>query len=343
MSLTVGLVGDLGAGKTTLFDALAAAPGGEHSASGPGGTMVRSLQVIDPRLDLLAEVFQPKKVTPVSIRVVDFQGGSGKSDARIAALRETDAFLLVVRAFAFGDDPVPDPAAGERAVLDEWLLYDMETVDRRLERLARSLRTVRAKELTPEKREQELLLRLKEALEQGIPIREVSLGPEEETALRGFQFLSQKPYHVVWNLGEGREPPPVTDGPEPLRVRAQVEKEIAELGDEERAVFLEEMGIDRPAWERVPADCLATLGVVTFYTVVGTEVRAWTLREGGTAVAAAGCIHEDMARNFIRAEVLPFADFAEEKGPPREKRKGHLEGKDYVVRDGDILTIRFGR
>lgn len=338
MALTVGLVGAPGSGKTTVFEALQAAPGGASSAAGPVGTRVRTLEVHDERLDLLCKVHRPKKRTPISIRFVDFPGKGGKSEARIAALREVDAFLVVIRGFRLGGEPTPAVEEAVRSVEEEWVLYDLDVVEGRLRRLEKS---VRLHGDAGEKREQALFQRVKAALDQEKGIRTLGLGADEEKMTRGFRFLTQKPSQVVVNVGEAETSIVPRLDPPPIVIRGQVEKEIAELPDEDRGPFLQEMGVTRPAWQRIPRECLRTLDVVTFYTVVGEETRAWTIPKGGTALDAAGKIHADMARGFVRAEVLPFDDFAAEKGPPPEKRKGRLEGRDYVVGDGDILTIRF--
>ena len=333
MPLVVGIVGKELSGKTTLFEILRAAPRGEESTSGPGGTTIRTVEVPDERLDRLVEVHRPKRRTAVSIQYVDFPGGGGKGETRIASMRQVDAFVLAVRGFKMGDEDPPSPEAAVREVFEEWALYDLEVVGNRLKRLEKALR-VQGSGDSPEKREQSHLLRIRESLEKGEGVRSMSLTPEEEKMTRGFRFLTQKPFRVVINAEEEGSLPPTTLDPPPVPIRGQVEREIAELPEGERAPFQEEMGISDPGWNTIPRECLRVLDVVTFYTVVGEEVRAWTLPRGGTAHDAAGRIHADMAKGFVRAEVLPFEEFP-------EKRKGRLEGRDYVVQDGDILTIRF--
>lgn len=338
MVLAVGLVGEPGSGKTTIFEALRAAPGGAGSAAGPVGTHIRTVEVHDERLGRLCEVYEPRKRTPVSIRFIDYPGKGGRGEARIASLREDDAFLIIVRGFPLGEGAPPPVGDAVRTVWEEWVLYDLEIVEGRLRKLEKSLRL---RKDADEVREQALLGKIQAVLENGEGVRSIDLCAEEEKATRGFRFLTQKPSCTVLNVGEGGVDPRSAPGDETIVIRGQLEREIAELPEGDRAPFLGEMGVTHPAWLRVPAECLRTLDVVTFYTVVGEEVRAWTLPRGGTALDAAGKIHADVARGFVKAEVLHFDDFSAKKGPPPEKRKGRLEGRDYPVVDGDILTIRF--
>lgn len=338
MPLVVGLVGDPGSGKTTIFETLQAAPGGASFAPGPGGTHIRAVEVHDDRLARLVEVHLPKKHTPVSIRFIDFPGRGGKGEQRVAALREVDAFLIVVRRFALADSTPPPVEETVGRMHEDWILSDLEVVENRLRRLEKS---ARRNPTSLEKKETALLEGLRQTFGEGGGFRQVPLSAEEERMTRGFAFLTGKPSQVVVNIGEREARIPPSTDPGVVVIRGQVEKEIAELPEEDRAAFLEEMGVKEPAWLRIPREALRALDVVTFYTCVGEEIRAWTLPRGGSVLEAAGRIHADMARGFVRAEVLAFEDFAAPEGPPPTKRKGRLEGRDYVVRDGDILTIRF--
>ncbi|MCZ6688024.1 MAG: DUF933 domain-containing protein [Planctomycetota bacterium] len=334
MPLSIGLVGKPGSGKTTVFDTLQAAPGGKSWASGPGGVRVRTVEVEDDRLARLVEVHRPKRHTAVSLRFVDFPGRGGIGPERLAAMREADCLLIVVGLFPVGDESPPPPESAIRSLRDEWILSDLEVVENRLKRLRR---TIRVRPGGEEKKEMVLLEKLRGSLEGGGSVRDISLTDDETKMIRGFTFLSAKATRVVANIGD-KDPLPELEA---VTIRGQVEKEIAELPEEERGPFLEELGVQDPAWRKLPRECLRVLDVVTFYTVVGQEIRAWTLAQGGTALDAAGRIHADMARGFVRAEVLTFEDFVAAEGPPPEKRKGRLESRRYVVQDGDILTIRF--
>ncbi|GIX05995.1 MAG: ribosome-binding ATPase YchF [Candidatus Poribacteria bacterium] len=357
-----GIVGLPFVGKTTLFNALtqAHAETGHYAAGQQANRAV--VRVSDPRLERLAETFRPKQVTPTTITYVDtgglvpgaFQRGT-MTPQFLATLRTMDALVHVVRGFE--DAAVPhehgsvDPKRDLALLETELLLADLQVAESRLERLNRELRVKKDAEL---QRERETLERCRSALEAGRPLREVDLSPEEERLIRGFQFLTRKPMLIVLNVGEeeaaqegallerlGLEERPRVRA---LVLSAQVEMELAELPDEEALAFREDLGLPpESALERVIRESYALLDVITFFTVNEREARAWTIPRGATALEAAGTIHSDMARGFIRAEVIPWDELVQlgSYAHAREAGKLRLEGKEYPVQDGEVLLIRF--
>ncbi len=355
--MRTGILGFPLSGKTTLFNVLARAhaPTGAF-ASGAGGINVGTVQVPDHRLETLRDLFAPKKYTPARIEYVDLAGAApaGK-DAAGALLPQqittSDLILVVVRAFE--DDAVPHPAGSvdPRRDLtrfqDELLLKDMTVLEGRLERV-RKAKQVGAKGSGAE--ELELLERCLAALESGTPLRESDLKPEEERLLRGYQLLSAKPLLAVFNVGEDRvagaglagglEPRPRTAA---VEICGKAEMEIAELPDPEAREFMDLLGIEESGLARVIRTSYQLLGLCSFFTVGPDEVRAWTIERGTRAVNAAGKIHSDLERGFIRSEVVAAQDLLDAGGLSEAKARNLLkvEGKDYVVQDGDVLNIRF--
>lgn len=354
--MKLALIGLPQCGKTAVFEAVS----GVHERSvghGHVGVPVASVRVPDERLEFLRAATQPKKVTPATVDFYDagglFAGTAAKSDPHaLAAAREADGVAKVVRAFENPSVPHPhgavDPARDLREIDAELLLIDLDQVERRIEKLEQSLhRPVKHDER--EKKELAALVRCRATLQQGGTVADVRFSEEENLLLRGFCFLTQKPSVAVVNVGETE-----MDGgaaleavraiaPDAVALCAEVEREIGELEPEERPAFLREMGISEPGGPRVIRTAYAALRAVTFYTTAHEELRAWTIPDGTEAVDAAGKIHTDMARGFIRAEVTAFEDLRS-LGSFRETRargKTRLEGKDYVVRDGDIITFRF--
>lgn len=353
----IGLVGRPRTGKTTVFNLLTGAGvATSRFETGRAALHTGVARVADVRLERLAGLVRPKKVTPVTLEIVDVAGvarGERSALLEVPELRTADALLHVVRGFS---DPVHGPPA-PRADIEEFetelVLADLELAERRLERLAVSLRRRRTE---AEAREHELLTRLREALERGTPLRAVPLGAEEHRAVRGFTFLSQKPVLHCVNVDEAAAP----EGPRALRrfgledlatrphtrltwVSAVIEAEVAELGSEEQRAFMAELGLETLARDRLLRECFALLGLVSFFTVNEEEVRAWAVPAGTRAQDAAGAVHSDMARGFIRAEVARWDELLAAGSFAELRARGHLrlEGKDYPVQDGDVCLFRF--
>lgn len=345
--MRVAIVGLPMCGKTTLFRLLTGG-GGEHH----GGVQaeVRRAVVHDPRLDRLAEDFSPKKVTPATIDFMDFPpvvrpgGGERKSCADLLApAREAGALIVVVRSFeSVSVPPVRgsiDPTAELAEVVEELRLADLEVASRRLERVRASLPKKRGDDRRELEEELPLVERVVAHLEEGGDIQDLDLSGPDEKRLRGFQFLSAKPRLVVENIGEGAGGQVAAAIP----VAIALEQELEELDADDRALFEEEYGFTEPARERVIAEIYRRAGLVSFLTAGEPEVRAWTVPAALRAQDAAGTIHSDIARGFIRAEVVAYDDYVADGGMAGAKEHGHLrlEGKDYPVQDGDIVLFRF--
>jgi hypothetical protein len=351
----IAIVGLPQSGKTTLFHALA---GGEKAvaAFSAGQLKIQTAvaSVPDPRVDRLSALFNPRKTIYAKVTYADVGGlekGVGKSGLPgpfINQMGQTDAFVHVLRVF---DDPSVPHGEGQvdplrdLAILDtEFLLNDLGTVERRLERIEQSIKKG-APDREQALKEQALFERLKATLEAEQPLRSMSLTPEEEGGLRGYGLLTLKPVLLVFNTGEdGRAPDFITDTPRTAAValNAKLEHEIVELPPDDAALFMQEYGIAELSRSKVIGLSYALLGVQSFFTVGEDEVRAWTIRHSATAVEAAGAIHTDLAKGFIRAEVVGYDELIALGGLNEAKARGRLrlEGKDYVVRDGDIVHIR---
>ncbi len=360
--MRVGIIGLPGSGKTTLFNALtgAGAPTGDF---GSGGTHMAVARVHDARLDLLGEAHPGKKVIHATVEYVDEPALGEEAGRRRPtidelpeSLKTADALLLVVRAF---EDPrVPHPRGrvdplkdSEDAQLD-LILRDLAVIEKRRERLTTSQGRPKRQEDAGELR---LLERLSAELEAERPLRACSLEEEEMKFLRGFGFLSAKPLLIAINTSEeelraaggelaaeweAQSGKPLTSS---LSLCAKLEMELSELEPEERREFLEDYGLKELAFPRVLRDSYRLLGLISFFTIGKEEVRAWSIPDGTNALKAAGQVHSDMERGFIRAEVLAFDDFKNLGGMAAVREKGllRLEGKDYQVRDGDIIQFRF--
>jgi GTP-binding protein YchF len=349
--MELGFVGLARSGKTTLFDALTGqrvVPGGGNRA---GHTAV--IKVPDPRIDRLSEIFRPRKTTFAEVTFVDPGGERLESAERVPfpetlanALRDVDALVHVVRAF---DDPsVPaapgstSPVGDVQTVEEELVLRDLALVDRRLERL----RKERAK--SDNAIEQTLLEQALAHLDGARPLRELGWNDEQLGRMRGYQFLSLKPALVVLNIGEEQlsaapTPTPGLERFQVLRLSARVEREISELPAADQRDFLATMGLEAPARDVFIRAAYALLQLVSFFTVGEDEVRAWPVRNGSSALVAAGKIHSDIARGFIRAEAIHYDEFLRVGSLAAAKSQGslRLEGKEYRVQDGDILHFRF--
>lgn len=360
--MQIGIVGLPNSTKTTLFNALTRSQA-ETALTSSGKIEVHSasVEVPDQRVEILSEIFHPRKTTYARVQYNDVAGlraSAGKETALsgklLNALAQSDALLHVVRAFE--DDKVPHPDGSVDAVRDlaalefEFLISDLGIVERRLERLGHDLdRKGVYPERLQDQKEFELFQKLKISLENEKPIRALDLGAEERRITRGYQFLTAKPSLIALNVGdEGGEDPgayPVhlSPGDKIVCLHGALEMEISQLSREDAALFLSEFGIEEPGLNRMIRLNYELLGLQSFFTVGEDEVRAWTIPQGATAVEAAGVIHTDLARGFIRAEVVSYQDLVEagSLAEARQRGKLRLEGKQYRVQDGDILNIRF--
>ncbi len=352
--MRVGLVGFKGAGKSVLFDALR---GGPH-ASAAELVSTRVATVVherDERFLILADMYQPKKLSPLGFDLHDFPGmappRSTEAGFKPSQVRdEVQALVLVVRDFAtdayFYPRVEPDAAKDTKELVAELLIEDLEAANRRVEKL-----TISAQRPTPkredEKRQLALMTKIRDQLEQEIPVKEMELSREEEVGIRGFGFLSAKPWFLLVSGSDDSEEPDLAGlaGPFEGRVflRTKLEAELLELDEEERAEFMEDLGVPDLVLPGLLDRLLSGLGMLRFYTVGPTEVHVWEVERGANAVAAAGKIHTDLARGFIRAEVVAYDDLVQAGDMRAAKAAGtvRLEGKDYIVKDGDILDIRF--
>jgi hypothetical protein len=322
----VGLAGLPSSGKSTLFTALTRA----GAAGGRANQAVVS--VPDPRLGVLAELEHSAKIVPAQVRFVDVPGGL--SAQSVAALRTTDALALVVGAFRGEGDPVADL----EAVRSELMLADLSVIDGAVERAEKRVKARDAEAATTV----EALRRAREGLEGERPLRDIGLTPEERTALRDFGFLSLKPWVVVANLDEGAAiPDGLPNGT--VGVYAAIEAEVAEMDEAEARALLEEFGVSEPGLEKVIAACYAALDLITFLTTGEDETRAWQVRRGAKAPEAAGAIHSDMERGFIRAEVVGYAELVAAGSEKEARARGlvRTEGKAYEVREGDVVHVLF--
>lgn len=358
--LRAGLIGVSSAGKTTLFQLLTRPRGAGGQAATRQDASVGLALVPDPRLDRLAELYSPRRRTPATVTFVDLAArpATGAALVDVAPYRTANALLHVVRAFR--DDTVPhpaesiDPARDARAMEDELILADLSVAERRIERIEKDRRKGVAKD---QGAELALLRRAAEALEAGTPLRSLEFDGAAARLLRGFQFLSAKPLLLVLN-GDEADAAVATEaavrtagladflerpGVRALSVCAKIELEIAELDPADAAVFLADLGLRGTGLDRVIRATYELLGYLSFFTVGDDECRAWSVAAGTRAQDAAGEIHTDMARGFIRAEVVP-CDPLLARGSLAECRKHaevRLEGKDYVIRDGDVVNVRF--
>ncbi len=355
--MKIGLIGLPKSGKTTLFNLLTGSSvQTARFDTGRAELHAGVARVPDPRVDRLSALFKPKKTTYATFEVVDLAGISkGERGAlETKEFRNADALLHVVRAFPDEVAGAPDPRRDIVELETELILADLEVVDRRLERLEASLGKQRKE---TEAKEQEILRRLKAALESETPLRAVPLTPDETKAIRGFNFLSEKPILHCLNLDEKAvaEAPRLAEafGLEAVAARpktrlgwvsAVIETEVAQLAGQEQQAFLADLGLKEPAINRVLSDCFALLGLISFFTLGEDEVRAWPVPAGTRAQDAAGAVHSDMARGFIRAEVNSYEELLAVDGSFAELRaRGQLrlEGKDYIVKDGEVCHIRF--
>ncbi len=346
-------------GKTSLFTILT----GVHESARVGSMEARAgvTKVPDARLDALATIFDPPKITHATVEYLDFPAVSKEAlrdPSYLASLRTVDALAHVLRVFA--SDTVPHEKGSVDAVRDaedvdvELIVSDLVVIEKRLERLEKDRKKIKNPEID---REFELLERCKTALEENQALRSLEFSPDDEKRIRGFQFLSQKPVLFVLNIGEedaarlSEVEEEYRNGPLANRphtavtaICGKVEAELAELPPEEAAEYLLSYGLKESALRRLITATYSLLGLMSFLTAGETEVRAWTIPMQSTAVKAAGAIHSDFEKKFIRAEVVNWQALMDHKGYPGVREKGllRLEGKEYIVKDGDVLVVRHG-
>ena len=367
LAMEIGIIGLPGVGKTTLFNIVthnAVKTGGFSTSNAPN---IGVATVPDARLNWLSQLFKPKKTVFATVNFVDVAGlveGATKKDSFsgqfLAQLRAVDALVHVVRVFVDAAVPHPaesiDPARDIHTVETELILGDMGVVEKRIERLQQDISKGRNR--AEAEKEMAVMLRVQQHLETEQPLRGVVFNEEEERMLKGYTFLSAKPMLYALNLGEGQEFSPemlpgmtveerdgvlIVNGSPAIAFQGKLEEEIAQLPEDEVADFLEAMGITEPAAHRLIRTCYYALDVISFFTVGEDECRAWTTHRGDTAPVAAGRIHSDLERGFIRAEAFRYDDLRRLGSVQAVKEAGlfRLEGKTHVVEDGEILNIRF--
>lgn len=339
--MRVGIVGFAGGGKSTLFELLTgAAPDPAKVHAGQVGMAMLS----DPRLEYLANLHKPKKITPATVEFLDtpglLPGTHGDNPQRLALIREGDALLVVLGAFAGGD-----PAADLRAFRDELLFADLIVVGNRAERLEASVKKPRP-DREQQLKELDVVKRIQAALDAGNTVASLGLTDEERKLLRSFGLLTDKPEVVVVNTSDGHNVPEAVLelAPDALAIDAKLELELAQMSPDERSAFMADLGITELGRDRIIRRAYDAVGIITFFTAGEPEVRGWNLERGGSAVDAAGKIHTDLAKGFIRAEVTAFDDLARLGNMKEVKAQNllRLEGKDYVVKDGDVVFFRSG-
>ena len=362
MSLKCGIVGLPNVGKSTLFNALTKA--GIAAENYPFCTIEPNTGVVevpDPRLQQLAEIIQPERIVPAIVEFVDIAGlvagaskGEGLGNQFLAHIRETDAIVNVVRCF---EDPnvihvanKVDPIADIEVIQTELCLADMATVEKAIHRYNKAARSGTDKDAA---KVVAILTQIQDALNEGKPARTVPVSKEDAPLIKQFCLITAKPAMFVGNVSEdGFENNPLLDqlkayaeaqGAPVVAICAKIEAEMSEMDDEDRDMFLEELGLEEPGLNRLIRAGFKLLGLQTYFTAGVKEVRAWTVPIGATAPQAAGVIHGDFERGFIRAQTIAFDDFIAFKGEQGAKDAGKMraEGKEYIVKDGDVLNFLF--
>ncbi|MFC2003264.1 redox-regulated ATPase YchF [Chloroflexota bacterium] len=361
MSVDIGIIGPAKSGKTTTFSALTSGKA-DTLGSAPN---IGVAKIPDPRLKRLADMLQPKRVVAAEVRYIDI-GASAKGMAKELAisgdllnqLGQVETLINVVRAFTDESTPLLEGSVDiERDIASidlELAFSDLAILERRLERIDISLKGAKPAERQGFLREQELLKKIKSSLEKDTPIRELKLSPEEAKATAGYQLLSAKPLLIVVNIGEEQlsqaeslEAELNTRYSRPnrglLTICVKLESELSQLDNDDAEVFRAELGIKEPRAGRVINLSFQLLGLISFFTTVSNEVKAWPIQSGTSALKAAGKIHSDMERGFIRAEVISYDDLIKCGSLVEARKKGllRLEGKNYIVQDGEVITFLF--
>jgi hypothetical protein len=358
--MEIGIFGLPQSGKTTLFNLLTSSNAETGMGAGKKKANIGVSRVPDPRLDKLVEIWSPKKTTYATIQYVDVAGveksaGKGLASETLTSLKNTDALLLVVRDFA--DESIPhsegavDAVRDARMLTEELLLSDLLIAETRLERMTKQMKGKSREEIAAET---SVMEKIRDALEGETPLREVEFTKDELTRIRGFQFLTLKPVIIAVNVSEdeldvAEEKCKLLSGALGSKetavtyLCATIEQEISELSEEDAEAFMEDLGLTDSATDRIIRTSYDLLGLMSFFTHGEDECRAWTIRKGSKAPRAAGVIHSDLEHGFIRAEVVGYEDFVEAGTLAACRDKGVLrvEGKEYLVENGDILNIRF--
>jgi ribosome-binding ATPase len=351
--MRIAFIGPLSSGKSSLFRAVTGQP---HNPSHVGEQLA-VVKVPDKRLDWLAAIYKPKKYTEATIDCLDVPGFShetatGQAEFRksLPSIRKCEALVAVVRAFESPDVPPyrnrVNPQADLEELVAELIFNDLDAVTTRIERIEKSLKKPTSQH-EQEKRELELMHRLEATLVAEKPISSLTLSTDDRLLLAGFQFLTELPLIAVFNVGESQaaNPPPAefAYAKATISLCAQTEEQIAQLEPADRKAFLDDLGVTEPAKNRLVRVCYDTVGLISFLTAGEDEVRAWPIRKGSTAVEAAGKIHSDLARGFIRAETVAYNDLVAAGEMKNAKMAGKLrqEGKTYIVQDGDVINIKF--
>ena len=363
MSLKCGIVGLPNVGKSTLFNCLSNAKA--QSANFPFCTIepnIGTISVPDPRLEKLESLVNPERVIPTTMEILDIAGlvkgaskGEGLGNKFLANIRETDAILHVLRCFEDGNivhvDGDVDPMRDKEIIDIELQLKDLESVEKKITSLSRVIKSGDKDAV----KENELAQKLKEGLEQGLSVRALSLNDEELELLRSFNLITAKPVMYVCNVDEASvqtgnhfvdevKKAVADEDAEVLVIGAKIEADITELETyDERKMFLDELELEEPGVHRLIRSAYSLLNLQTYFTAGEKEVRAWTIKEGMSAPQAAGVIHTDFEKGFIRAEVMKYDDFSElgSEQAVKESGKFKVEGKEYIVQDGDIMHFRF--